>query len=48
MQTSFWGRDMNSEVFDSLIEKKALDQFDATRGAFLVLDNRALEHEVGG
>lgn len=42
------GRGMNNEVFDSLIERKALDQFDATRETFLVLDNRALDHGGGG
>jgi hypothetical protein len=39
---------MNGVVFDSLIEKKALDQFDATRNTFLVLNNRALEHSGNG
>lgn len=29
------------------LETKALDQFDATREAFLVLDNRILEHGRG-
>jgi len=42
------GRGMNNEVFESLIKRKALDQFDATRETFLVLDNRALEHGGGG
>lgn len=41
------GRGTNNEVFEFLIERKALDQFDA-RETFLVLDDRALEHGGGG
>ena len=42
------GRGMNNKAFESLIKRKAVDQFDATRETFLVLDNRALEHGGGG
>lgn len=41
------GQGMNIKAFEELLQKRALDQFDATQETFLVLDNRALEHSGG-
>lgn len=41
------GRGMDMEAFEELVETRALDQFDATRETFLVLDDRALAYVSG-
>ncbi len=41
------GLGMDSAKFDDLIEKKALDQFDATKETFLVVEDGALEGDFG-
>jgi len=41
------GLGMKSEKLDDLIEKKSLDQFIATKETFLVVENNALEDDMG-
>lgn len=40
------GLGMNSDKLDALVLRKALDQFDATKETFLVVDNDALDRDV--
>jgi len=39
------GLGMKSDKRDTLIDKKALDQFDATRETYLVIEDKALEDD---
>ena len=41
------GLGMKSAQLDTLIEKKALDQFDATKDTYLVVEDKALEDDFG-
>jgi len=41
------GLGMHHEKLDDLIEKKSLDQFDATKDTYLVVEDRALEDDMG-
>lgn len=41
------GLGMKSEALDDLIEKKSLDQFDATKETFLVVEDNSLEDDMG-
>ncbi len=41
------GLGMKGDKLDDLIEKKALDQFNATKETFLVVENGALEDDMG-
>jgi hypothetical protein len=41
------GLGMDSGKFDDLIEKKSLDQFDAMRDTWLVVEDNALEDDFG-
>jgi hypothetical protein len=40
------GLGMKADKYDDLVEKKALDAFDATRDTFVVVDDRILEDTV--
>ena len=37
------GRGMNADMIDQFVERKALDQFDATQDTWIVVEDRALE-----
>jgi hypothetical protein len=41
------GRGMNSAKFAAFVERKALDDFDATRDMWLVIEDKALENSDG-
>lgn len=41
------GLGMNADKLDALVEKKALDQFDALKDTYLVLENGTLEDDFG-
>jgi len=41
------GLGMNSDKLGTLVEKEALDQFDALKETFLVVENNALEDDFG-
>jgi hypothetical protein len=41
------GLGMKSKQLDTLVKKKALAQFDATRDTYLVINNDALEDDFG-
>ena len=41
------GRGMKAALLDALVEKKALDQFDATREMWIVVEDKALEDPDG-
>lgn len=41
------GLGMKSAQLDTMIEKKALDQFDATKDSYLVVEDKALEDDFG-
>lgn len=41
------GLGMHHEKFDKLIAQRALDQFDATRDTFVVVEDRALADDMG-
>lgn len=41
------GLGMKSDKFDKLVEDKALDQFDALRDTYLVIEDKALEEDSG-
>lgn len=41
------GLGMDGDKLDELILRKSLDQFDATKNTFLVVENNALEDDMG-
>ena len=41
------GLGMKGDKFDALIEREALDQFDAMKDTYLVVENGALEDDFG-
>jgi hypothetical protein len=41
------GLGLNQDKFDALVERKALDQFNAMKDTYLVIENGALEDDFG-